>query len=81
MKQAGAPSIFNKDNYIWMLVAVIVIAIGMLLMAGGRNTDPAVFDKSKVYSATRITVAPILILGGLVIAIFAIFKKPKSVTA
>ena len=73
--------IFNKDNYIWMLVAVIVIAIGMLLMAGGRNTDPAVFDKSKVYSATRITVAPILILGGLVIAIFAIFKKPKSVTA
>jgi len=81
MKQAGAPSIFNKDNYIWMLVAVIVIAIGMLLMAGGRNTDPAVFDKSKVYSATRITVAPILILGGLVIAIFAIFKKPKSVAA
>ncbi len=74
----GVPSIFTKDNYRWMLIGAIVIAIGMFLMSGGKNTDPNVFDTSKVYSTTRITVAPILILAGLVIEIFAIFKSPKS---
>ena len=79
--EKGTPSIFTKENYKWMLLGIVVMAIGMLLMAGGKNTDPNVFDKSKVYSATRITMAPILILAGLVIEIFAIFKKPKATAA
>ncbi|MDZ4794990.1 MAG: DUF3098 domain-containing protein [Bacteroidota bacterium] len=79
--EKGSPSIFTKENYTWMLIGIVVMAIGMLLMAGGKNTDPSVFDKSKVYSATRITIAPILILAGLVIEIFAIFKKPKATVA
>ncbi|MEO7983308.1 MAG: DUF3098 domain-containing protein [Bacteroidota bacterium] len=74
------PSIFNKENYKWMLLGIIVMALGMLLMAGGKNTDPSVFDKSKVYSTTRITIAPLLILAGLAIEIFAIFKSPKPAT-
>lgn len=61
-----------------MLAGLVVIAIGMFLMAGGASTDPAVFNKDEVYSARRITVAPILILAGLGIEIFAIFKKKKS---
>ncbi len=70
---------FSKENYIWMLAGLIIIAAGMFLMSGGRsNTDPAVFNKEAVYSSTRITVAPILILAGLVLEIFAIFKKPKA---
>jgi len=45
-------------------------------MSGGQsNTDPSVFNKEAVYSSTRITVAPLLILAGLVIEIVAIFKK------
>jgi hypothetical protein len=71
-------SFFSKDNYIWMLAGIIVIAIGMFLMAGGASKDPNVFLKDEVYSKTRITVAPILILAGLVIEIFAIFRKPKG---
>jgi hypothetical protein len=48
----------------------------MFLMSGGQsNTDPAVFNKAEVYSSTRITVAPLLILAGLVLEIVAIFKK------
>jgi hypothetical protein len=31
-----------------------------------------------VYSTTRITIAPILILAGLMVEIYAIFKKPKA---
>ena len=71
-------SIFSKDNYIWMLAGVVVIAIGMFLLAGGKSEDPNVFNPKEVYSDTRITVAPILILAGLVIEIFAIFRKPKG---
>lgn len=72
------PSIFSKDNYIWMAIGAVVITIGMFLMAGGASTDPNVFNKDEVYSTTRITIAPLLILAGLVIEIYAIFKKPKG---
>lgn len=71
-------SIFSKDNYIWMLAGLIVIAIGMFLMAGGASSNPAVFLRDEVYSKQRITVAPLMILAGLVIEIYAIFKKPKG---
>jgi hypothetical protein len=73
-------SIFSKENYMWMLGGAVLIAIGMFLLSGGKsNNDPTVFDKEAVYSTTRITIAPILILAGLVIEIFAIFRKPKGV--
>ncbi len=71
-------SMFGKDNYLWMLAGIVVIAIGMFMMAGGKSTDPNVFDKGAVYSSTRITIAPLLILAGLVIEIYAIFKTPKE---
>ena len=72
------PSIFSRENYIWMLVGLVVMAIGMFLMAGGRSQDPSVFNSKEVYSTTRITIAPLLILAGLVIEIYAIFKKEKA---
>jgi len=72
------PSIFTKENYKWMLGGLVLMAIGMFLMAGGKSNDPNVFNKDAVYSTTRITIAPLLILAGLVIEIFAIFRKPKT---
>lgn len=72
------PSIFGKENYTWMLIGIVVMAIGMFLLSGGKSSDPNVFDEKSVYSTTRITVAPLLILAGLVIEIYAIFKKPKA---
>ena len=61
-----------------MLVGVTLITIGMFLMSGGASKDPGVFLKDEVYSKTRITIAPLLILAGLIVEIFAIFKKPKA---
>lgn len=69
--------LFDKGNYMWMIVGAAVIALGMLLMTGGKN-PPNEFDTSVVYSTTRITVAPLLILAGFVIEIYAIFKRPKT---
>jgi hypothetical protein len=70
--------LFGKENYRWMIIGIVIVALGLLLMAGGKSKDPNVFDPNQVYSFTRITVAPILILLGLAIEIFAIFKKSKS---
>lgn len=71
-------SLFGKENYVWMLAGLAVMALGFFLMAGGKSPDPKVFNDSDVYSTTRITIAPILIIGGLVIEIFAIMKKSKE---
>lgn len=70
--------LFTKDNYLWMGIGGGIIALGMFLMSGGKNVDPKVFDYNVVYSTTRVTVAPILIIAGLLIEIFAIFKKNKT---
>jgi len=60
-----------------MLIGAVIIALGFMLMSGGKSTDPKVFDTKEVYSTTRITIAPILILAGLMVEIFAIFKNQK----
>ena len=70
---------FGRENYIWMLAGLLVLALGFLLMAGGKSSDPNVFDPKEVYSTTRITIAPILIIAGFIIEIVAIMKKPKVV--
>lgn len=70
--------LFGKENYLLMLVGLIVLALGFFLMAGGKSSDPNVFDEKEVYSTTRITIAPILILAGFVIEIVAIMRKPKQ---
>ncbi len=77
-KQINKPTttaLFGKQNYIIMLAGLVVIAIGFLLMAGGKSADPKVFDPKEVYSTTRITIAPLLIIIGFGIEIFGIMKK------
>ncbi len=76
-KNKTAEPLFGKQNYIWMLMGVVMISIGMFLMAGGKSPDPKVFNPKEVYSATRITIAPIIILLGFCMEVYAIFKKPK----
>jgi hypothetical protein len=75
---AGMGTLFEKTNLKWMLIGVVVMALGFILMAGGKSPDPNVFDPNKVYSTTRITIAPIIILAGFVIEIIAIFRQPKN---
>lgn len=70
--------LFGKENYRWMVIGLGVIILGLLLMIGGKSKDPNIFDPAEVYSFRRITVAPILILAGLVLEIVGIFKKPKA---
>ncbi len=71
-------NLFTRENYMWMAAGIVVIAIGMLLMAGGKSDNPAEFNQKEVYSTTRITIAPFLIIVGLALEVVAIFKKPKT---
>lgn len=62
-----------------MVAGVLVIAIGFILMTGGKQQG-AEFNESEIYSFTRITLAPIVVILGFVIEVFAIFWNYKSPT-
>jgi|AntRauTorckE5430_2_1112549.scaffolds.fasta_scaffold01269_7 hypothetical protein len=66
--------IFGKDNYILMGAGLVLIIIGFLLMSGGAQPDDS-WNPDEIYSFRRTVLAPIVILAGLVVEIFAIFKK------
>jgi len=46
----------------------------MVLMMGGGMPTPDMWDDNIIYSHRRITLAPILILIGLGVEVYAIFK-------
>lgn len=66
--------IFGKDNYILMGAGLVLVIIGFLLMSGGAQPDDS-WNPDEIYSFRRTVLAPIVILAGLVVEIFAIFKK------
>lgn len=68
---------FGKQNYRLLLIGLVLILVGFLLMIGGGSDDPNVFSE-KIFDFRRLTLAPILILAGYVVEIFAIMKKPKD---
>jgi Protein of unknown function (DUF3098) len=76
--KSAMSGIFGKENYIIMLAGLGLIAIGFLLMMGGKSDKLSEFNPKEVYSTTRITIAPMLIIGGFVLEIIGILRKPKS---
>lgn len=72
-----APFSFSAKNYRFLLIGLGINLLGFVLMIGGATDDPAKFDASELFSHTRITIAPILIVTGYIIIAYAIMKKPK----
>ena len=70
--------LFDKENYMWMLGGVALILLGFVLMAGGKSPDPHQFNYDEIYSFRRITLAPLVLLLGFGIEIYAIMKKPAD---
>lgn len=69
--------LFDKQNYYLMFLGLIIIVIGFMLMSGGRSSDPNVYSQ-EIFSFRRITLAPIVILLGFALEVYAIMKKPKA---
>ena len=66
---------FSKENYIWLCVGIVLLVIGYILMSGGGSDNPNEFHADQIFSARRITLAPITVLVGYGTILYAILKK------
>lgn len=73
--QAKTELSLGMENYKWMGIGLVLVLLGMLLMAGGAMPSPDVWQDDIIYSFRRTVLAPIVILAGLAVEIYAIFKK------
>ena len=73
-KKAGFA--LGRENYKLMAIGFAIIIVGFILMAGGRSDDPKVFSED-IFSFSRITLAPLIVLAGFIFEIYAIMKRPR----
>jgi len=69
--------VFKKKNYILLISGLVLILAGIFLMMGGESEDPNVFSED-IFNFQRLTLAPILIVGGFILEIFAIMLKTDN---
>lgn len=77
-KNETAGTLFTKKNHVLIIAGGVLMLLGFLAMSGGKAPDVNTFNESDVYSFMRITLAPILILLGLGVLIFAILKNDTT---
>lgn len=73
---------FGKENYKWMLIGLGLIILGFLLMLGSdANTVNGKFDPNSwnedIFSFRRIRLAPLLVIAGFAVEVYAILKRNK----
>ncbi|MEL6989104.1 MAG: DUF3098 domain-containing protein [Bacteroidota bacterium] len=65
---------FKRNNFLFMGIGILFILLGMFAMSGGAMPDAETWDADRIYGFRRTVLAPLLILIGLGIQIYAIFK-------
>ena len=73
-KEIESKMALGKKNLVMMAIGVAIIVLGFVLMAGGGSDDPNVFNY-EMFNFRRITLAPLLVIGGFAFEIYAIMKK------
>ena len=73
-KKSKKTFVFQRKNYIFMIIGLFFIAIGFILMSGGASEDPNVFNP-EIYNFRRIRLSPTLVLIGFAIQVFAILTS------
>jgi hypothetical protein len=68
---------FGRENYVIMFVGLALLALGFILMTGGGSDTTSTFS-TDIFDFRRLTLAPILILGGYAVELYAIMKRPKD---
>lgn len=66
---------FGKDNLIWIGIAIVFIIVGFALMSGGGPPADGISFNPEIFSKQRIVVAPIIVMIGYLLMIYAILKK------
>ena len=64
----------SRRNYILLAAGFAVVILGFVLMAGGGSDSPDEFNYA-MFSWRHITLAPILVVGGFAMEIYAILKR------
>lgn len=73
-QQPSSVLLFNKQHFLLMGLGALLVALGLLLMSGGAMDNPQEWKPEVIYSFRRTVLAPIVILAGLGVEIYAIFK-------
>ena len=61
--------LFRKENYILMLLGIVIISIGFVLMSGSED----------IFNNTKLTVVPIFVVIGFIVEIFDIMYRPNNI--
>lgn len=69
--------IFERKNYMFMLIGIAFISLGFILMMGGGSDDPNVFNP-EIYNWRRIRLAPTFVIIGFAIEVYAILLNPHK---
>ena len=69
--------LFEKRNYRFLFLALGIIALGFILMAGGGSEDPNYFNE-EIFNFRRIRLAPTLVLIGFGVAMYSILTKEST---
>lgn len=69
--------VFKKKNYMILIGGLVLILLGITLMIGGGSEDPTQFSE-EIFNFQRLTLAPILIISGFVMGVFAIMYKSEK---
>ncbi len=70
-KSQQAPKVsfvFGKRNYQFFLLSIAVVILGFVLMMGSED----------IYSFTKITLAPLVVVIGFALGVVSILIKPKN---
>lgn len=65
---------YGPKQYRIVLVGLALLVIGFVLMSGGNMPNPDTWDENIIYGFRRTVAAPVFILAGLIVQIWAIFK-------
>lgn len=76
-KKTNKTFVFEKKNYLIMIIGLLFIATGFILMSGGASEDPNIFNP-EIYNFQRIRLAPTLVLIGFAIQVYAILFSSKK---
>jgi hypothetical protein len=77
-KKTDKVLLFDRSKYTWLIAGLLLTAVGFLLMIGGGSHDPNVFSED-IFSFRRMTLAPILVLAGYGLQVYAILKKTGNI--
>jgi hypothetical protein len=77
-ENTGEIKSLEKANFKWLYIGLALNVLGYLLMIGGGSDDPNKFNEAELFSATRITIAPMIIIGSYIIMIYSIMKRPAK---